>query len=104
MVTETVLEEARRVVAERRASYGSPAKNHAMTAALWSAYLGVPVTPRDVCHLNGLQKVSRDRTGTPKRDNLVDIAGFAENAQMVEEPSVPAVSKSVGSAPAVYHP
>lgn len=89
----SVLAEASEIVAgARRASYGRPIDNHQRTANLWNAYLAVlpgespqPLTPRDVCMLNILQKISRDRF-QPKRDNLVDIAGYAENAQLCETP------------------
>lgn len=82
----TVLEEAASVVdGPRQADYGHPSINHARTAMMWSAYLGIPVSSRDVCMLNVLQKVSRDRN-RPKRDNPVDIAGWARNAEMCEEP------------------
>lgn len=66
----------------RRATYGTPKDNHARTAALWSAYLGCPITPRQVCLLNALQKISRD-AHAPKRDNLVDLAGYAANADLL---------------------
>lgn len=86
--TETVLEEAQRIVlGARRDDYGTPLENHSRTAALWNAYIGSSIhvlTARDVCMLNILQKVSRDRH-CPKRDNLVDIAGFALNAAMCSE-------------------
>lgn len=96
MPSETVLEEATRILVERQATYGSPQKNHAMTAALWSAYLGIAVSARDVCLLNCLQKVARDRCGKPKRDNMTDLAGFAQNADIVSE----AETKKSSSAPA----
>ncbi len=63
----------------RRMDYGTPKENHERTAALWSAYLGVPIRATDVCMLNILQKVSRQRHAM-KLDNLTDIAGYAENA------------------------
>ena len=66
----------------RRAEYGTPQQNHDRTAALWSAYLGVEITARQVCMLNVLQKISRDAF-KPKHDNLVDIAGYAENAALL---------------------
>ncbi len=67
---------------DRRLDYGTPEQNHTRTAALWSAYLGVPVNAGDVCMLNILQKVSRERHAR-KMDNLTDIAGYAENAFLV---------------------
>jgi hypothetical protein len=89
-----IVDEAATIVhGERQQVYGPPLDNHSRTAALWNAYLSTPfgveprrITARDVCMMNILQKISRDRF-CPKRDNLVDIAGFAENAQMCE-PSV----------------
>jgi len=80
----SILSEAADIVGgSRQADYGTPLANHSRTAALWSAYLGIPVTARQVCMLNILQKVSRD-VHAPKRDNLVDIAGYAENAHLCE--------------------
>ena len=80
---ETVLAEAARVVdGPRRDDYGTPSENHGRTAAMWSDYLGVPITARQVCMLNILQKISRDAHAA-KRDNLVDIAGYVRNAELV---------------------
>lgn len=79
---DSVLFEAESLVhGARRQSYGTPAENHGRTAAMWSAYLGVPINAQDVCMLNVLQKVSRFKHGQA-RDNLVDIAGYAENANL----------------------
>jgi len=77
-------DEVKRIITERGAAYGRPCDNHSKTAELWSVYLGVRITPRQVCVLNILQKVSRD-TFHPKRDNLLDIAGYAANASRVWE-------------------
>ena len=113
-MVKTVLDEAAEVTSnDRRRYYGHPRDNHGCTADLWSAYLrrvllaslpslGLPlddedtiraVLPqlvalgaRDVCWLNILQKASRD-ANRPHRDNLVDCAGYARNAEMVEEPA-----------------
>lgn len=83
--TRSILETAARVVdGPRRESYGTPKENHERTAALWSAFLGVPITAAQVCMLNILQKVSRERHAH-NLDNLVDIAGYARNAQLVAE-------------------
>lgn len=68
---------------DRRKDYGSPLENHDRTAKLWSSYLGVTVTAEDVCMLNILQKISRARHAM-KRDNLVDIAGYAANVELIE--------------------
>ena len=75
--------------AQRGRDYGTPTENHGCTAAMWSAYVSrrfgidVEITPRDVCMLNALQKISRD-ANRAKRDNLIDLAGYAENADRIE--------------------
>jgi len=105
---KTILDEAAEITAgDRQKFYGHPRDNHGCTAALWSAYLLrrvqsrlremgehpedgrelehiLTLDARDVCWLNILQKASRD-ANLRKRDNLTDTAGYARNAEMVEE-------------------
>jgi hypothetical protein len=84
-LSETILEEAARVVDGRRGDdYGHPRVNHARTAAFWSVYLRQPITPEQVCMLNVLQKVARSMKSIT-RDSLVDIAGYARNVEMIQE-------------------
>ena len=74
---ETILEEAARITAgDRQAAYGHPHDDYTRTAALVSAYLGVPVTAAQAAMIVLLVKVSRE-AHRPGRDNLVDIAGYA---------------------------
>lgn len=81
----TILEEAGDAVEGlRNEEYGTPLENHTRTAEMWSGYLGVPVSPTDVCLMNVLQKVARGRHYTT-RDTLVDIAGYARNVEMIWE-------------------
>jgi len=81
----TVLEEAARIVGgARQATYGPPERSFDTIAQLWTTYLGIALKPRDVCHLMILMKVARDVKGG-KRDNLVDIAGYARCAEIVSE-------------------
>lgn len=89
---ETILEEAQRVVdGERNDHYGHPRDNHGCTAALIGAYLSrklgrpVAIDAQDVCMINVLQKVSRLAHTPEHRDSLVDIAGYARNAEMLHE-------------------
>lgn len=80
-----VLQDAANVIeGARQSHYGNPDVNIGRTAELWSAYLGRRVTERDVCMLNILQKVSRD-VFCGKRDNLVDIAGYARCAELITD-------------------
>lgn len=81
----TILDEAARITtADRNQDYGTPLANHGRTAAFWSNYLGIPITPEQVCILNILQKISRSMEKTT-RDTLVDIAGYARNIEMIED-------------------
>lgn len=81
---ETILDKAAWITSvDRNATYGPPRDNHSRTAELWSAYLGIPLTYRDVCWMNVLQKASRDRH-YPQLDNLVDGAGYLRNIEMAD--------------------
>jgi hypothetical protein len=81
---ETILHEAAQITScDRNRTYGPPRDNHSRTAAMWSAYLGITLTYRDVCLMNVLQKISRDRH-CPHRDALVDSAGYLRNIEMAD--------------------
>ena len=87
--TQTVLEEAMKCVGgPRRRDYGTPDENFGRIADLWNVHLkgklSKPVTPGDVAMLMILLKVAR-QANSPKRDNLVDIAGYAQCASELKE-------------------
>lgn len=84
MKTGMLAEVHDKVHSSRNAEYGHPVENHSTTAIMFSAYLGIPITPEQVCMLNVLQKVSRTKKGFTE-DTLQDIAGYAENAHIVIE-------------------
>jgi hypothetical protein len=82
---ETCVQEAQRIVySNRRADYGHPATDFKRTAALWSIILDSQVDSRDVGLCMIALKMSR-QLNKPKRDNLVDIAGYAETINMIDE-------------------
>jgi hypothetical protein len=90
-MTETILEEAQRLVhGDRQGSYGHPLDNHGTTSEMMAAYLfrkygiRVPLVAEDTAVWNILQKVSRE-ANAPKRDNRTDGAGYFENVQMIED-------------------
>lgn len=87
--TTLALDKAAEIVCGDRAeTYGLPSVNHARTARMWAAYLGLDpelLDARDVCHMNSLQKISRDRH-LRKDDTVVDLAGYAQNASWVGDP------------------
>lgn len=87
--TQTVLEEAMKCVGgPRRRDYGTPDENFGRIADLWNVHLkgklSKPVTPGDVAMMMILMKVAR-QANSPKRDNLVDIAGYAQCASELKE-------------------
>lgn len=66
------------VCSDRNAQYGEPEDNFDVIAAMWSAYLGIPLHAMDVASMMILFKVGRLATAEkPSRDSYVDIAGYA---------------------------
>jgi hypothetical protein len=81
--SDSVLVEAEEIVnGPRQHDYGHPLDNFAHTAALWSPILGIVVTPEQVALCMVQLKVSRE-CHRPKRDNLVDMAGYVATLQKV---------------------
>lgn len=79
---ESALQEAQRLVhGSRRASYGHPLDDYTRTAALWSAILGIDITPEHAILCMIGVKLSRE-CHKPHRDNRVDAAGYAECLDM----------------------
>ena len=60
-------------------------------ASLWTTYLGLPITPKDVCMMMILLKVARISLSYAEEDSLVDIAGYAACADeyLEDEPFDP---------------
>lgn len=91
---ETVLEEANRIIyGDREQTYGHPSKNFDATASLWNGYLdakyggagsGVSINATDVAHMMMLLKMARE-LHIHKRDNVVDMAGYAGCIQKMHD-------------------
>lgn len=78
------LEEAGKIVrGSREDTYGPAERNLSRIAKMWSAYLSVPLTARQVAVMMVLLKASRDAF-KPKHDNMVDICGYAYLADMID--------------------
>lgn len=83
---ETILQEAQRLVhGNRGADYGHPIDDYTRTGRIWGAILGLPdIDPRLCCLMMAAVKISRE-VNRHKRDNLTDLAGYAECADMVAQ-------------------
>lgn len=90
----SILREADAVAGQDRSrDYGHPYDNHRRIAEIWSVQLGPilkrPITPREVALCMIGLKLARE-VNSPKRDNLVDAAGYIKCVDMIDE----AVSKA----------
>lgn len=79
MHPKKVLEIAdKRLTEEKSETSGPHEATFLMIANLWSYYLNVPVTPRDVAVMMIMLKVARTKCAPfPSDDNFVDMAGYA---------------------------
>lgn len=82
---KSVLVEAESLVhGARNESYGHPLDDFSRTAGMVSAMLAhklrEPLTPEEIGQIMCCVKLSR-QTNAPKRDNMVDLAGYAETIQ-----------------------
>lgn len=97
MKTETVLQEAARIIdGQRTDDYGDPEDSFSTIARYWTTYLNdshvdeleddpLLVTAGDVAHMMALLKLARVTTGQPKRDSYVDLAGYAALAARIND-------------------
>lgn len=72
------------VTGDRQQAYGDPLVNYDRLATILSAMLGIKVSRRQAIHIMILLKLVRDWEH-PKRDNEVDICGYATILQMDRE-------------------
>lgn len=91
---QLLLDAADTVDGERQDQYGNAEDSFAVIAELWSSYINIgrpqseqiEITAKDVALMMVLFKVAREGN-SPKRDNLLDLAGYAALAQRIEEKS-----------------
>ena len=90
MSEENILQEADRLTSSDRAkAYGPMRENAEAFAAIASAATGLEVKPEHYPILMIAAKLARE-AHVHKRDNLVDIAGYARVAEQVHAEAPPA--------------
>ena len=82
---ETILEEAQRLIyGDRNKTYDHPIENFDRIARIWSVIFGIEVTAEQVGLAMVGVKIAREAY-MPKRDNLVDGAGYFGTIAMIQE-------------------
>lgn len=79
---------------DRDQQYGSPERSFETIADLWTAYLRCEVTPKDAAAMLALLKIARIKTGAPKEDNWIDLAGYAACGGELDALPVPVYSNN----------
>jgi hypothetical protein len=74
---KSILEEAAKVVEDRKAQYDERERNFTRIADIWSVIFGHTVWPEQVAMCMIGLKLARE-VYKPSRDNLTDIAGYAD--------------------------
>jgi hypothetical protein len=85
---KSILQEADETAGETRSrDYGHPFENHRRIAAMWNIQLEKilkrPILPREVALMMVALKLARE-INTPKRDNIVDAAGYLKCIDMID--------------------
>jgi len=77
MKREEILEQAKICVCgHRQSDYGTPEDNFNRIGKLWSAYMDIKFTAKDVAIMMALLKVARIKAGN-SIDSAIDLAGYA---------------------------
>lgn len=104
MTDESILQEAQRLVhGDRGADYGHPLDDFTKTATLFNTLTGANLTPSDVALFMICVKLSRE-ANKHKRDNLVDLCGYAETYMMVKDEVIRRQNRTVHPGEAVHFP
>jgi len=86
---ESILDEAKEITGnDRMKQYGHPESSFTDIARYWNAYLKSvnhkDIEAKDVSMMMILLKIARE-SNKSKRDNLVDIAGYARTSAILED-------------------
>jgi hypothetical protein len=82
----TLLEEAQSIInGARQEAYGTPLESFTWIGKLWSALLGIEVSPEIVALCLIQLKVSRAVNTPGHRDSWLDIAGYAGCWELIQK-------------------
>lgn len=74
----TIIEEAQHIIGgDRKATYGDASEEFKRVAAIWSAILRVPITPKQYAMCMIGLKLARLANTADHRDSWVDVIGYA---------------------------
>jgi hypothetical protein len=81
---QSILDEAARIRGgERNADYGDAVESFEIIAQVANAITGLELTPTQCCKVMLAVKLTRERYNH-KRDNLVDLCGYADILELIE--------------------
>ena len=81
-----ILKEAEKIVSNsREKAYGNKLANHTNIARLWSAYLDIGISPKEVAMMMCLLKIARTKLGDYHPDNYVDLVGYGAIAGSIAD-------------------
>lgn len=90
----SIIEEAKKIsgYGARARDYGHPRINHQRIADIWNVQLAPklrkPITAREVALLMIGLKLARE-VATTKRDNLIDIVGYVNCIDIIDNDNLP---------------
>ena len=82
----TIADKAKQIVyGDREKTYGDPGHNLRMIAGMWSAYLGIEITPEQVCDMMVQLKIARLKSSPDHEDSRIDIIGYTLLKERLKE-------------------
>ena len=81
-----ILKEAEKIVSNsREKAYGNKLANHTNIGKLWSAYLDIGISAKEVAMMMCLLKIARTKLGDYHPDNYVDLVGYGAIAGSIAD-------------------
>jgi hypothetical protein len=92
-----ILKEAEKIVSNsREKAYGNKLANHTNIARLWSAYLDIGISPKEVAMMMCLLKIARTKLGDYHPDNYVDLVGYGAIAGSIADKTEKQIDLDLG--------